>query len=179
MQFQTPIEIAKYMCSMIPHNSIKIMEPTAGSGNILNCLSGYQVIAPSNFFDMEPDFFDCIVMNPPFSSKFAFGIPEGFEHKGMRMGYYILTECMKMSDHIIALMPWFTISDSDVRLRYLKSFGLKSITALPRKTFQYARIQTCVFELDRGYCNETIFRVYDEIIKKKEQNETDKDSEMD
>lgn len=165
MQFQTPIEVAKYMCSMIPEKSISILEPSAGSGNMLKCLHGYQVTAPENFFSMKPDFFDCIVMNPPFSSKYAFGIPEDFEHKGMRMGYYILTECMKMSDHIIALMPWFTISDSDVRLRYLKSFGLKSITALPRKTFQYARIQTCVFELERGFQNETLFKVYDFLNK--------------
>lgn len=165
MQFQTPIEVARYMCSMIPENSIRILEPTAGSGNMLKCLTGYQVSSPENFFTMEPGSFDCIVMNPPFSSKYAFGIPEGFEHKGMRMGYYILTECMKMSDHIIALMPWFTISDSDVRLRYLKSFGLKSITALPRKTFQYARIQTCVFELERNYCRETEFKVYELLNK--------------
>ena len=68
-----------------------------------------------------------------------------------------------MSDNIIALMPWFTISDSDVRLRFLKSFGLKSITALPRKTFEYARIQTCVFELQKGWNEDTIFRVYDFI----------------
>jgi hypothetical protein len=100
-------------------------------------------------------------MNPPFSSKYTFGIPDELDMKGMRMGYYILTECMKMSDHIIALMPWFTISDSDVRLRYLKSFGLKSLTDLPRKTFQYARIQTCVFELKRGWNKNTVFQVYD------------------
>ena len=50
------------------------------------------------------------------------------------------------------------ISDSDVRLRYLKNYGLKSITALPRKTFQYARIQTVVLELDRDYKGDTIFK---------------------
>lgn len=48
----------------------------------------------------------------------------------------------EMSDNIIALMPWFTISDSDVRIRKLMDFGLKSLTLLHRKTFQYARIQT-------------------------------------
>jgi len=159
--FQTPPEVAKYMCSLIPVNTKSVLEPTPGIGNILQFLSGYQVTAPENFFALQPDRFDSIIMNPPFSSKYAFGVPEAFEHNGMRLGYYILTECMKMSDNIIALMPWFTISDSDVRLRYLKSFGLKSITALPRKTFQYARIQTCVFELQKGYTGDTLFRVFD------------------
>jgi hypothetical protein len=58
------------------------------------------------------------------------------------------------------LMPWFTISDSDVRLRHIKSYGLKSITALPRKTFEYARIQTCVFELEKGFKGESLFKTF-------------------
>ena len=161
-QFQTPPAVAKYMCTLIPDGAFSILEPTPGEGNIVKCLNNYSVIAPSNFFDIDTRRkFDCIVMNPPFSSKYAYGVPFDFEHKGMRLGYYILTECMKMSDNIIALMPWFTISDSDVRLRFLKSFGLKSITALPRKTFQYARIQTYIFELQRGLDKDTLFRVYD------------------
>jgi hypothetical protein len=72
----------------------------------------------------------------------------------------MLNECMKMSDNIIALMPWFTISDSDVRLRFLKSYGIKSLTALPRKTFQYARIQTVIIELQKGYQDETVFKTF-------------------
>lgn len=67
---------------------------------------------------------------------------------------------MEMSDNVIALMPWYTISDSDVRMRYLKDYGIKSLTALPRKTFQYARIQTVIIELEKGYRAETIFRTY-------------------
>ena len=163
INFQTPPAVAKYICGMIPEHAVTILEPSAGSGNMLQFLSGYLVTAPHNFFELKPNRYDCIVMNPPFSTKYAFGVPEDFEHKGMRLGYYFLTECMKMSDHVIALMPWFTISDSDVRLRYLKSFGLKSITALPRKTFQYARIQTCVFELQKGYKQDTLFKVFELI----------------
>jgi len=67
---------------------------------------------------------------------------------------------MKKSNNVIALMPWFTISDSDVRLRFLKNYGLKSLTALPRKTFQYARIQTVIIELQKGYDKETIFKTF-------------------
>lgn len=104
-------------------------------------------------------------MNPPFSSKSAYmqNAPANLNKVGMRLGYYILTECMEMSNYVIALMPWFTISDSDVRLRYLKDFGLKSLTALPRKTFQYARIQTVVIELSKGYSRQTEFKVFDRL----------------
>lgn len=104
-----------------------------------------------------------MVMNPPFSSKSACltNAPEGYENTGMKICYKILLECMERADHVIALMPWFTISDSDVRMRFIKRFGLKSLTALPRKTFQYARIQTCVFELEKGYKGETEFKVFD------------------
>jgi hypothetical protein len=165
MNFQTPLDVAKYMCSMIPSEAYTILEPTPGKGNILKYLQNYHVTAPDNFFEMDLDLFDCIVMNPPFSIKYAYGLPKEFDYKGMRLGYYILTECMRMSDHVIALMPWFTISDSDVRLRYIKKFGLKSITALPRKTFQYCRIQTCVLELYKGWEKDTIFKTFESLTK--------------
>lgn len=159
--FQTPKEVCKYMCSLIPDGVKTILEPTAGQGNMLKYLTGYHVTAPENFFQLKHREFDCIVMNPPFSAKYAHGVPEGFEKHGMRLGYHILTECMQMSNNIIALMPWFTISDSDVRLRFIKSFGLKSLTALPRKTFQYARIQTVVMELEKGFIGQSHFKVFD------------------
>lgn len=161
MNFQTPLEVAKYMCSLIPEGTKTVLEPTAGAGNILNFLSLYNVTVPDDFFTMQHRNFDCIVMNPPFSSRYAYKVPEEYEQKGLRLGYHILTECMGMSDHIIALMPWFTITDSDVRLRYLKSFGLKSITALPRKTFKNSRVQTCVIELHIKYSNPTLFKIFD------------------
>ena len=161
--FQTPYSVARYMCVMIPDGVKSILEPTPGEGHIVSFLDEYEVTAPSNYFELKKQKFDCIIMNPPFSSKYAFGMPENYEMKGMKMGYQILKECMEMSNNIIALMPWFTISDSDVRLRYLKNFGLKSITALPRKTFQYARIQTCVFELQKGFNGVTEFKVFDLI----------------
>lgn len=31
---------------------------------------------------------------------------------------------MKMSDNVISLMPWYTISDSDVRMQYTKNLEL-------------------------------------------------------
>jgi len=162
MTFQTPPEVVEYMCSMIPVGAKTVLEPTPGEGNIVNALNdiGLDVTAPDNFFSLQQDKFDCIIMNPPFSAKYAFGIPDGIKETGMKIGYHILFKCMGMSDHLIALMPWFLILDSSVRLKQLKEFGLRSITALPRSTFDYARIQCCIFELDRNWKGKTEFKVF-------------------
>jgi type I restriction-modification system DNA methylase subunit len=160
------------MVSLIPNNTITILAPTPGIGNIVSLIKDYDVTAPEDFFLMEKQKFDCIIMNPPFSSKSAFLDNASVEviniHKGMRLGYWFLLEAMKMSNNIIALMPWFTISDSDVRLRRIKSFGLKSLTALPRKTFEYARIQTVILELEKDFQGETLFKVF-ELLNKSNQ----------
>lgn len=161
--YQTPPPICDYMVGLIPTQAKTILEPTPGAGNLvkaLNAFGRYEITAPEDYFKLDKNRrFDCIVMNPPFSEKYAYGVPAGTEEKGMKLGYKILRECMNMSDHVIALMPWFTISDSDVRLRELKAYGLKSITTLPRKTFNYIRIQTMILELEKGYTGETIFRI--------------------
>lgn len=161
--FQTPPHVAKYMVGLIPSGCKTVLEPTPGIGRIASEIlaAGYDLTAPDDFFLLTPRKFDCVVMNPPFSTKWAFleNAPEHMNETGMRFGYYLLTECMKMSDNVIALMPWFTISDSDLRLRNLKRFGLKSVTALPRNTFQYARIQTCVLELEKGFRGTTAMHV--------------------
>ena len=177
-EFQTPPEFCRYMVSLIPQHTVTVLEPTKGVGNIVNelKLSGYDVTAPDDYFKLDSSLrFDNVCMNSPFSAKSAIldNAPARYldPKLGMKFGYYMLLECMEKSDSVIALVPWFTISDSDVRLRYIKSYGLKSITALPRKTFQYARIQTCVLELSRGYIGETTFKVYDlePLIKTEEQ----------
>lgn len=102
-------------------------------------------------------------MNPPFSSGSAelINAPKDIDLKGMKVGYYILNKCMEMSDNIIALMPWFTISDSDVRIRKLMDFGLKSLTLLHRKTFQYARIQTVIIHLKKDYNGQPFIIYYE------------------
>lgn len=165
-QFQTPPPVCKYMASLIPEWAKTICEPTPGDGNLVREIEKrkkYTITAPADFFKMPKQQFDCIVMNPPFSRKYAFGVPENVDKAGMRLGYDILKQCIGMSNNIIALMPWFTITDSDVRLRQLKNFGLKSITALPRSTFEYIRIQTCVFELEKGFRDETKFKVFEQL----------------
>src|SRR3990172_371588 len=122
-EFQTPPEIARYMCSMIPRNARTYLEPSPGNGNLVDAIlqhaheysgRGSQIEVPVNFFTtLDPDLrFDCILMNPPFSAAHAFGIPKHLDLKGMKVGYYFLEECMKKSNHVIALMPIFTITDS-------------------------------------------------------------------
>ncbi len=174
-QFQTPPAVCKYMANLMPvydfqNNFItKILEPTPGAGNIVKAIDeelsplsniAYELFAPKDFFKLKRKKFDCILLNPPFSEKHAFGIPPDLDLRGMRMGYYILKRCMEMSDNVIALMPWFTLLDSDVRTRELKEYGLVSLTSLPRKTFGYSRIQTVVLHLKKGYKGETLFKTF-------------------
>lgn len=166
-KYQTPAEVVRYMVNMLPADAIDILEPTPGNGNIVSELLKIDknVYAPEDYFLLDKKLkFHAIVMNPPFSSKSLFieNAPEEYKNiSGMKVGYNILFECMQKSNRVIALMPWFTISDSDVRMRAIKKYGLKSITVLPRKTFDYARIQTCVLELVKGWNTETIFHVFD------------------
>lgn len=164
--FQTPLKVCEYMVSLVPEGVQNVFEPTPGLGNIVSVLvkNNYKVITADDFFLYpKSENFDCIVMNPPFSSKSAYteNAPISAETKGMKLGYYILKECMQMSNNVIALMPWYTISDSDLRLRFLKNFGIKSLTSLPRKTFEYARIQTVIIELEKGFKGETAFKIFD------------------
>jgi hypothetical protein len=172
--FQTPVPVARYMVSLLPQSCNpnvvgvvrSVLEPTPGVGHIKTALldAGYDVTAPDDYFLLDrKKRFDGIVMNPPFSQKFTImhNAPVELQSPGMRMGYWFLTDCMKRSNNVIALMPWFTISDSDVRLRYLVRFGLKALIALPRKTFQFARIQTVIIVLQKGYKGDTIFKAWD------------------
>ena len=87
--FQTPKNICDYMVSMVPENAFKILEPTPGLGNIVKSLEDknrYQIITADDFFLLDKnEKYECIVMNPPFSSKSAFieNAPEEAETKGM------------------------------------------------------------------------------------------------
>jgi len=175
-EFQTPPEVCRYMASLIPDISLTVLEPTPGLGNLAKacCDRGKIVTAPEDYFLRDKTAkYDIVVTNPPFSSKYLItdNMPPTFTDRGMNAGYRILFECMQHSDQIIALMPWFTLSDSDVRLRFLKKYGIKSITSLPRKTFEYARIQTCIIHLQKGYTGTTEFLVYDLLPKIKSEQE--------
>lgn len=74
---QTPAYALDPLLSYLPRNWI-IWEPAAGEGNIVEALfdSGFKsvvstdLIRQENFFEFEPDRWDCIVTNPPFSIHF-------------------------------------------------------------------------------------------------------------
>ena len=148
--FQTPLLVCEYMKSFIPVKTKTILEPTPGRGNLVSVLGEYDVTAPNNFFEMPIKHFDAVVMNPPFTP--------------MKKGYEILYSCMEMSDVVIALMPWLVIINSAKRTKDLIEFGLRSITHLPRKTFNGSRVQTCILELVKGYSGSIDFIIYDRDV---------------
>ncbi|WP_417200075.1 hypothetical protein [Bizionia sp.] len=165
-KYQTPKDVAEYMVSLLPNDIRYVLEPTPGKGNLVKALQAknIKVKAPIDYFLLDKhERFPAIVMNPPFSSKSLniTNAPKEYIDSGMKCGYNMLFECMGMTNHVIALMPWYTISDSDVRMRHIMAYGLKSLTVLPRKTFNYARIQTCIIQLDRGFKGDTRFTSYE------------------
>lgn len=146
--FQTPPIVANYMASILPDNCGTILEPTPGIHNLVRAAEHKgTVIAPTYFEDIkEGSRFDWIIMNPPFTP--------------MKEGYRYLHECMKMSDNIIALLPWFILINSERRMETLLEFGLVSVTHLPRKTFKNSRIQTCVIHLQKNYTGTTNLKYF-------------------
>ena len=143
--FQTPEKICQYMASFLPKNAGLILEPTPGKGNLVKYLKEFgEVIAPDDFNEIKISKFDWIVMNPPFTP--------------MSEGYKILYKCMDMTDNIIALMPYLTIINGEKRTQDIMSWGLKSITHLPRSIFKGSRVQTCILEMKKGYLSDTIFK---------------------
>lgn len=162
-EFQTPEWACAYMVSLIGSDVRTILEPTKGQGNLVRAAAaaGFVVTAPEDYFKMTRERFDCVLANPPFSEKYCFGVPENLRGTGMRVCYGMVKDFMEMADRLVLLLPWFILSDSDRRAREIKSFGLRSITHMPRKTFPYCRIQTVVLKLEKGYAGKTIYELYD------------------
>lgn len=148
MDFQTPDNVAEYMAAFIPEGAGTILEPHPGIGNLVKAASKKgTVIAPDRYENIPKNSrFDWVIMNPPFTP--------------MILGYNCLFEVMQMSDNIIALLPWLVLLNSKQRTKEIKSFGLKSITAIPRSSFPGARVQCCILELRKGYKGETIFKMF-------------------
>lgn len=142
MNFQTPLWVCAIMVSLIPAGVRSVLEPTPGQGNLVAALNGYDVTAPEDFCQLPPGRWDAIVMNPPFSP--------------MPLGYKMLAACMDMSNVIIALMPWFTIINSERRTRAIHAFGLAEVVHLPRRAFPGARVQTCILKMQKGYRAPTV-----------------------
>ncbi len=173
-QGQTPLPVVQEMIRLLDfatqsRPNMTILEPTPGAGNIVHLLehAGHDLIAPSDFFvyerewnpgpgDQGDPYFDAIVMNPPFSTKTCdMTYCRDPNLKGLQVGYWILERCMQMSDTIVALMPTWTLSDSDHRRKKLEAFGIQSVTWLPRKTFNYTRVNTCILVLNKKHIGPT------------------------
>ena len=140
MHFQTPMYVCDYMVSLLPKHVTSVLEPTPGEGNLVRSLNKkhFVIDAPQDFFTLPSKTrYDAIVMNPPFTP--------------MSKGYLILFACLDRSNIIIALMPWLTLINSSARTGKLVSYGLKSITHLPRNVFKGSRVQTCIIELYKGF----------------------------
>lgn len=180
-QYQTKPIYCDYMVQLaeelIGNDTFIVFEPTPGQCNLVRALSNSEkveaVIAPDDYFihkQRTKMYFDdlkgkypIIVANPPFSSPSVNveNAPEEWQNlKGMAVGYKFLEEFMEQSDNLVVLVPWFTISDSDVRFRKIREFGLISVTPLPRKAFDYARIQTVILQMQKGYTGETKFHTH-------------------
>jgi len=147
MDFQTPTWCCDFMVSLVQEDENIVLEPTAGEGNLVHSLkqSGKSVLAPVDFYTLDfENSYDCIVMNPPFSP--------------MTRGYQILDKCMLLAEHVIALMPWLTIINSEKRTKKIIDWGLKGIYHLPRRTFPGSRVQTCVLDMVRGSHRDAIFK---------------------
>lgn len=150
MDFQTHPAICTYMVGLLPRGVSTVLEPTPGKGNLVKALEqgGYRVIAPFNFWDLDHlQQWDAVVMNPPFSP--------------MAEGYRILYSVMGMTDIVIALMPYLTIINSEQRTHDIRTFGLRSVTHLPRSAFPGARVQTCILSMQRGYAGETVMPFFE------------------
>lgn len=163
-EFQTPPALAKYMASLVPQECEIVLEPTPGEGNLLRALEAkdFTALAPYDFFEMKPEKFDCVVMNPPFSIEYTYGLPPELCKKGFQVGYHILKSCMEMSDTIIALLPWFIITNSEKRMKEIKAWGLKMVCVVPRRWFPGSRASNCILVLEKGYSGKIELTTFEE-----------------
>lgn len=162
--WQTPPPVCRYMASFIKpatNRFVSVLEPTPGAGQLLAAISDTKGVAPyfpggnGDFWKMnhysglleKERKYDYVVMNPPFTP--------------MALGFEFLEACMKLSDNIICLLPWFILINSDRRFEAIRKFGLKSVTHLPRKTFPSNRIQCVVMELKKGHTGKMELKYFD------------------
>jgi type I restriction-modification system DNA methylase subunit len=135
------------MANFVTGENPSILEPTPGEGNLVRSLEKKgTVTAPQNIFSLPETSYDWVVANPPFTP--------------MKVGYQILDKCLEISDNLVFLLPWLVIINSERRTRKLQDFGLVSVTHLPRKAFNGARVQTCILELKKGYTRGTRLHFY-------------------
>lgn len=158
INYQTPAPVCNYMVNLIASQKqdITVLEPTPGNFNLVNAIvrAGYQCIFPRKNHDFwlancnlkNNARYDYILMNPPFNP-----IADLIR---------FVCRATELSDNVIMLLPWNYIINSENRLKSLKSFGIVSITNLPRITFPNARVQTCIIQLKKEYIGVTEFKTF-------------------
>jgi hypothetical protein len=102
-----------------------IWEPAAGEGYLEGALydSGFSVIPSDiltgqNFFEFEPDSWDCLITNPPFSVKYKW-----------------LERCYQLGKPFALLMPVETLGTKSAAVLF-EEFGTEIIFVRPRINFK-------------------------------------------
>src|SRR5471030_2375118 len=102
--FQTPPWCCDVLASMVPRSVKLVLEPMPGDGFLVQALVARDLeveTPPGDFWTFQQDMtlrFDAVVMNPAFSP--------------VAVGINALARCLKMSDTVIAVLPWLTILNS-------------------------------------------------------------------
>jgi len=122
--FQTPPEALNPLLPYIQKDWV-IWECAEGKGNLVNALRGlgYQVVGSDiltgrNFLEWQPDNFNCIVTNPPFSIKQEF-----------------LKRCYQLGKPFALLLPLATF-ETEKRQSLFKRYGLEIIFMPNRVNFE-------------------------------------------
>ena len=121
--FQTPPEALYPLLPYLKKDWV-IWEPACGKGNLSNYLgTGFRVIATDiltghNFLKWQPDKYDCIITNPPFSLKQEF-----------------LERCYKLGKPFALLLPHTTFETAK-RQQLFKKYGVQVIFFDKRINFE-------------------------------------------
>jgi hypothetical protein len=122
--FQTPKE-ALYPLLPYLNKNWTIWECGAGNGNLVNalCELGYDVIGTDiktgkDFLTWQPEKFDCIITNPPYSIKQKF-----------------LQRCYQLKKPFALLLP-LTTFETQKRQEYFKKYGVQIIFFDKRINFE-------------------------------------------
>lgn len=121
--FQTPPHALDILLPYIKKDWI-IWECAEGKGNLTKTLrdKGYNVIGSDiltgkDFLEWQPEYFDCIITNPPYSIK-----------------DYFIKRCYEFKKPFALLMP-LTALESETRQKYYRQQGLELI--IPNKRYNF------------------------------------------
>ena len=116
---------------LLPHlvEGWKIWEPAAGEGNLVNAFRGFgfdviasDLINGANFFEFEPETWDCLITNPPYSIK-----------------YQWLERCYQLSRPFALLLPVETLGARSAQV-FFEQYGVEVIFLDRRVNFKMPNI---------------------------------------